>query len=111
MRGHVNPHAMLFRYLFPESRVPAAHPLQCIKAVADWVLRELSLPLAAMSSAVGRPSILPERLLKSAVLIALYSVRSRRLFCERLDTDLLFRWFLDMSLDEPGVEHRTFSSE
>ncbi|MBX3439415.1 MAG: IS5 family transposase [Planctomycetaceae bacterium] len=109
MRGHVNPQAMLFSYVSPESRVSAAHPLRCIKVVADQVLRELSPTLAAMYSAVGRPSIPPERLLKSELLIALYSVRSRRLFCERLDYDLLFRWFLDMSLDEPGFEHSTFS--
>jgi len=109
MRGHVNSQAMLFSYLSPESRIPPTHPLRRIKAVADRVLRELSPTFAAMYSAVGRPSIPPERLLKSAGLIALYSVRSRRLFCERLDTDLLFRWFLEMSLDEPGFEHSTFS--
>lgn len=109
MRGHVNSQAMLFSYVSPESRVPAAHPLRRIKAGADEVLRHLSPTFAAMYSTVGRPSIPPERLLKSEVLIALYSVRSRRLFCERLDTDLLFRWFLDMSLDEPGFEHSTFS--
>lgn len=109
MRGHVNPQAMLFSYVSPDARVPATHPLRRIKAVADQVLRDLSSTFAAMYSAIGRPSIPPERLLKSEVLIALYSVRSRRLFCERLDTDLLFRWFLDMSLDEPGFEHSTFS--
>ena len=109
MRGQVNPQAMLFSYISPEARVPATHPLRRIKAVADQVLRELAPTFAAMYSALGRPSIPPERLLKSEVLIALYSIRSRRLFCERLDTDLLFRWFLDMSLDEPGVEHSTFS--
>ena len=109
MRGQVNRQAMLFSYLSPESRVPAAHPLRSIKAGADQVLRKLAPTFGAMYSTVGRPSIPPERLLKSEVLIALYSVRSRRLFCERLDTDLLFRWFLDMSLDEPGFEHSTFS--
>ncbi len=109
MRGHVNPQEMLFSYVSPESRVSVTHPLRSIKTVADQVLRELSSTFAAMYSAMGRPSIPPERLLKSEVLIALYSVRSRRLFCERLDTDLLFRWFLDMSLDEPGFEHSTFS--
>ena len=109
MRGHVNPQSMLFSYVSPDSRVSAAHPLRRIKAVADQVLRGLSPTFAEMYSTVGRPSIPPERLLKSEVLIALYSVRSRRLYCERLDTDLLFRWFLDMSLDEPGFEHSTFS--
>lgn len=109
MRSHVNPQAMLFSYVSPETRVPATHPLRRIKAVADQVLCKLAPTFAVMYSAVGRPSIPPERLLKSEVLIALYSVRSRRLFCERLDTDLLFRWYLDMSLDEPGFEHSTCS--
>lgn len=59
---------------------------------------------------MGRPSIPPERLLKAQLRIALYSVRSDRLFCERLDYDILFRWFLDMSLDEPSWEHSTFGA-
>lgn len=107
MRGHFDPQAILFSYVSPETRVPVTHPLRRIKRVADQVLRDLSPTFAEMYSVVGRPSIPPERLLKSEVLIALYSVRSRRLFCERLDT--VFRWFLDMSLDEPGFEHSTFS--
>lgn len=88
MRGHVNPQAMLFSYVSPEARVPATHPLRRIKAIADQVLRDLSPTFAAMYSVGGRPSIPPERLLKSELLIVPYSVRSRRLFCERLDCDL-----------------------
>ena len=63
----------------------------------------------AMYAATGRPSIPPERLLKAALLMALYSVRSERLFCEQLDYHLLFRWFLDMDLDEPNWDHSTFT--
>lgn len=59
--------------------------------------------------ATGRPSIPPERLLLSKVLMALYSIRSERQFCERLQYDLLFRWFLDLNLDEPVFDHSTFS--
>src|ERR1039457_1797390 len=62
-----------------------------------------------MYSSVGWPSIPPERLLKSMVLIALYSVRSDRLFCERLDHDMLFRWFLDMNLEESSFDASSFS--
>lgn len=109
MRGDVNSQEVLFSYISPESRVPIAHPLRRIKAVADQVLHGLSPTFAEMYSTVGRPSIPPERLLTSEVLIALYSVRSRRLFCEQLDYNLLFRWFLDMGLDEPGFEHSTLS--
>ncbi len=62
-----------------------------------------------MYANVGRPSIPPERLLKSSLLIALYSVRSERAFCEQLDYNLLFRWFLDMNLIEPSFDATTFT--
>jgi len=109
MRGDVTPQAAMFSYISPEARVPAIHPLRPIKAMAEEVLATLSRTFDEMYSRVGRPSIPPERLLKSEWLIALYSIRSRRLFCERLDSDLLVRWFLDRSLDEPGFDHSTFS--
>jgi transposase len=63
-----------------------------------------------MYSAVGRPSIPPERLLKASLLMALYTVRSERMFCEQLDYNLLFRWFLDLELDEPSFDHSSFSA-
>jgi transposase len=62
-----------------------------------------------MYSEVGRPSTPPERLLKASLLMALYTVRSERLFCEQLDYNLLFRWFLDLNWDEPAFDHSTFS--
>ena len=62
-----------------------------------------------MYSSTGRPSIPPERLLKGQLLIALYTVRSDRQFCQMLDYNILFRWFLDMSLDEPGLDQSAFS--
>lgn len=109
MRGSANGQEMMFSYVSPEARVPAAHPLRSIKAMADQVLRTLSPTFEAMYSQVGRPSIPPERLLKGELLIALFSVRGHRLFCEMLDYHMLFRWFLDMSLDEPVFDHSTFS--
>jgi transposase len=96
-------------YLSPEQRVPADHPLRAIKENADQVLKDLPPTFRAMYSQVGRPSIHPERLLKAQVLIALYSLRSDRLFCETLDYNILFRWFLDMSLEEPPWDASTFS--
>ena len=80
-----------------------------IKELADARLAELSPVFDEMYSAVGRPSIPPERLLKAQLLIALYSVRSERQFCERLDYDLLFRFFLDMNLDEPSFDASSFA--
>lgn len=109
MRGEASSQAGLFSYVSPEARVPATHPVRPLKAIADTVLVTLSPTFEAMYSDLGRPSIPPERLLKAQLLIALYSVRSDRLFCERLAYDILFRWFLDMSLDEPAFDHSTFS--
>jgi transposase len=109
MRGTDDKQGMLFTFISPEQRVPADHPLRAIKAAADEVLEQLSPTFDAMYSKVGRPSIPPERLLKSMVLMALYSIRSERLFCEQVDYNILFRWFLDMNLEEPGFDHSTFS--
>ena len=109
MRGHADDQGHLFSYVSPETRVPAAHPLRRIKGFADECLRELSPVFDAMYSGLGRPSIPPERLLKSCILVALYSVRSERLFCEMLDYNLLFRWFLDMGMDGESFDASTFS--
>ena len=80
-----------------------------IKAVADEALARLSPEFDRMYSTVGRPSIPPERLLKASLLIALYSVRSERAFCEELDYNLLFHWFLDMNLMEPSFDPTVFT--
>lgn len=109
MRGQVDPQAALFTVVSPEQRVPKSHPIRTIKELADEQLRELSRVFDAMYEDAGRCSIPPERLLKAQLLIALYSVRSERQFCERLDYDLLFRFFLDMNLDDPSWDPSTFS--
>jgi transposase len=109
MRGEVNPQSQMFSYFSPESRVPAEHPLRGIKAHTDRVLKELSGQLEALYASTGRPSIPPEQLLKAQLLMALYSVRSDRLFCQMLDYNILFRWFLDMSLDDAGLDQSNFS--
>ena len=93
----------------PEKRVPSNHPIRRIKPLAEAALKELSPLFEQMYSEVGRPSIPPERLLKASLLMALYTVRSERMFCEQLDYNLLFRWFLDLNWDEPGFDHSSFS--
>jgi len=93
----------------PETRVPADHPLRGIKKLADAALAKLSPVFDAMYASGGRPSIPPERLLKSMLLMAFYSVRSERQFCEQLDYNLLFRWFLDMDMDEESFVPTVFS--
>lgn len=109
MRGRRNPQASMLAFVDLEERVPPHHPLRAIKRFADRALVELSPTFDAMYGTGGRPSIPPERLLKASLLISLYSVRSERAFCEELNYQLLWRWFLDMSLMEPGFDQSTFS--
>jgi len=93
----------------PEQRGPAHHPIRLIKALAEVTLKELSPLFEHLYSPVGQPSIPPERLLKASLLMALYTVRNERRFCEQLGYNLLFRWFLDLNWDEPSFDHSTFS--
>jgi transposase len=109
MRGTVDPQGHLFCYFSPESRIPQGHPLRAVKQHAEAALSQISLALDALYAEGGRPSIAPERLLKGQLLMALYSVRSDRAFCEQLDYNLLFRWFLDMSVEEAGLDQSNFS--
>ena len=90
MRGRQEPQVTMLAFVDLEERVPADHPLRTIKALADEALTRLSPEFDRMYADVGRPSIPPERLLKASLLIALYSVRSERAFCEELDYNLLF---------------------
>src|SRR6266498_2779819 len=99
MRGDTEKQPALMVTVTPEELIPRDHPIRVIKRVADEALKRLEPRLSAIYSERGRPSIPPEVLLKAQILIALYSVRSERLFCERLQYDFLFRWFLDL----PGV--------
>ncbi|MGD0854957.1 MAG: IS5 family transposase [Dehalococcoidia bacterium] len=92
-----------------EPLVPADHPIRQIKPIVDKALRELSPTLNRMYAQTGRPSIPPEHLLKACSLIWLYSVRSERQFCERLQYDLLFKWFLDINIIDPAFDASTFS--
>lgn len=109
MRGQLDSQSALFSYVSAEARVPADHPLRSIKTHADAVLRSMNAVFEAMYEDGGRPSIPPERLLKATLLIALHSIRSDRLFCEMLGYNILYRWFLDMDLEEPAFDHSTFS--
>jgi transposase len=109
VRGRRDPQVTMLTFIDLEARVPPDHPLRSIKRLADEALAELSSVFDRMYAEGGRPSIPPERLLKASLLIALYSVRSERAFCEELDYHLLFRWFLDMDLMEPSFDATTFT--
>jgi transposase len=109
MRGTDRRSGELFTYIDLEARVRADHPLRSIRAIADDALGALSKDFAALYSGMGRPSIAPEMLLRAMLLQAFYSVRSERQLMERLEFDLLFRWFVGLGVDEPVWDHSTFS--
>ena len=96
MRGRIGGQAPLFHTFRVEDRIRPDHPLRDVKRRADRILDALSPKFTAAYAATGRPSVPPERLLKAQLLLALYSLRSERPLCERIDTDLLFRRFLDL---------------
>lgn len=109
MRGDETEQAAVMVFIAPDHKVPQDHPIRAIKPIVDRALRSLSPVFNQMYSKRGRPSIPPEHLLKASLLIALYSVRSERQFCERLEYDLLFKWFLDQDINTPAFDASTFS--
>src|SRR3974390_1756021 len=109
MRGDDVQQGGMFSYVTLESRVPPAHPLRGIKALLDEALGAMSRDFDRVYAREGRPSIPPERLVRAATLQVLYSIRSERLLCEQLDYNLLFRWFVGLSIDEPIWDHSSFT--
>ena len=95
--------------LSPEDLIPVDHPIRRIRKVVEAVLAELDGEFDVMYAASGRPSVPPETLLKATVLMALYSMRSERAFCERLNYDLLFKWFLALPIDARAFDATTFT--
>ena len=109
MRGDRDHQANMLLVVTPDDLVPKDHPIREIKAIAEHALTGLSALFDRMYARTGRPSIPPEHLLKASLLIALYSVRSERQLCERLQYDLLFKWFLDLNISDPAFNPATFS--
>lgn len=85
------------------------HSLRAVRAIVNEALSTLDHEFAALCSPVGRPSIPPEKLLRAMLLQAFYSIRSERLLMERLECDLLFRWFVEISIDNAASNHSVFS--
>jgi len=109
MRGTSDRQLAMLSSLSPEDLIPADHPIRRIRKVVDAVLADLDGEFDAMYAGSGRPSVPPETLLKATVLMALYSIRSERAFCERLNYDLLFKWFLDLPIDAKAFDATTFT--
>ena len=91
----------MFSYVSPEQRIPKNHPLRAIRALVDEVLADMSREFDGRYAATGRPSIPPERLLRAQLLQIFYSIRSELMLIEPLDYNLLFRWFVGLTMDDP----------
>jgi transposase len=109
MRGADSKQEGMFSYVSSESRIPPHHPLRPIRAMVAEALVHLDRKLEKLYASSGRPSIAPERLIRALLLQVLYTIRSERLLVEQLEYNLLFRWFVGLSVDEPVWDHSTFS--
>jgi transposase len=109
MRGDDKICGRLFSYIDLEDRVRADHPLRSIREIANAALAAVSGDFAALYSGMGRPSVPPEKLLRAMLLQAFYSVRSERQLMERIEFDLLFRWFVGIGIDDPVWDHSAFT--
>jgi transposase len=109
MRGEDVRTESLFSYLSCEARVPQDHPLRPIRTLVDQALTVLSPAFDQLYSDLGRPSIPPEKLLRTLLLQAFYSVRSERQLMEQLDYNLLFRWFVGLAMDAPIWDTTVFT--
>jgi transposase len=109
LRGTDERTGSLFSYVDLEARVRKDHPLRVIRGLVNEALDTMASDFARLYAAMGRPSIAPEKLLRAMLLQAFYSMRSERQLMERLEFDLLFRWFVGLGIDEAAWDHSTFS--
>jgi transposase len=109
MRGQENKQSILFSYVSQEDRIPQGHPLRKLRGMVDPILESLSREFEKLYSETGRPSIAPEYLLRAMLVQVLYSIRSERLLMEQLNYNLLFRWFVGLSMDDEVWDHSVFS--
>ena len=109
MRGDDLQQQAMFSYISPEARVPKDHPLRPIQIMVDNALFDLAPLFKEMYSHTGRPSIPPEQILRALLLQIFYSIRSERMLVEQLEYNLLFRWFVGLSMDDDVWNHSVFS--
>lgn len=109
MRGEERQQGKLFSYVSPEQRIPLKHPIRTIRQLVDRALGALSPRFDALYAVGGRPSIPPEQLLRGLLLQVLFTVRSERQLMERIDYDMMFRWFVGLELDEPVWDVTVFT--
>ena len=109
MRGKTTGQSAMFSYRPLEDRIPRNHPLREIRKIVDRALGELSATFDVMYAQIGRPSIPPEQLIRAMLIQVLFSIRSERQLMEELDFNLLYRWFVGLSMDDLVWDHSTFS--
>ncbi|HEX2796227.1 MAG TPA: IS5 family transposase [Immundisolibacter sp.] len=109
MRGITSNQGAMFSYVSLEDRIPKDHPLRKLRVLVDAVLATMDKEFDGVYARTGRPSVPPERLLKAMLLQILFTIRSERLLVESIDYNLLYRWFVGLSVDEPVWDHSTFS--
>lgn len=109
MRGDDGQQSGMFSYVTLEQRVPQDHPLRQIRVLVDRALQRMDTEFDRLYSTTGRPSIAPERLLRSSLLMVLYSIRSERQLMEQLNYNLLFRWFVGLEMDDPVWDVTVFT--
>jgi transposase len=109
MRGGDESYGSFFSYIDLEKRVRADHPLRAIREIAKATLVALSGTFEPLYSPIGRGSIPPERLMRALLLQAFYSIRSERQLVERIEYDLLFRWFVGLGIEDPVWDATTFT--
>jgi transposase len=109
MRGKDLQQDELFSYGSLEERIPANHPLRPIRIMMDAALKDMGERFDAIYGEDGRESIPPERLLRALLLQMLYSIRSERMLMEQLEYNLLFRWFVGLSVSDPVWHPTVFS--
>jgi len=109
MRGEANLQPSMFSYVDLEKRIPQSHPIRKIRRIVDTALADIEASFDEMYADEGRPSIPPEQLLRALLLQILFTVRSERQLMERIDYDLLFRWFVGLGIDDRVWNHSTFS--
>jgi transposase len=109
MRGRAERQAKMLMGVTTEDFIPVGHPIRRVRKLVDELLEALSPQLTAMYAPDGRYSVPPEHLIKASLLMAFYSIRSERQFCERLQYDLLFKWFLGLNITDDAFDHSTFS--
>ncbi len=109
MRGPDKKQTAIFSYVTLAQRIPADHPARQIRVLVDRALARMDADLERLYADTGRPSIAPERLLRAALLMVLYSIRGERQLMEQMNYNLLFRWFVGLEMDDPVWDVTVFT--